>query len=111
MDSSKTRGLEEQQVVLPFQMIVEVFLREKSGFRSNSQRFQVRLWVLQTSVLTAIRWIFRRLWQRRRRGFSLHANVKIECKDRDKLEYLCRYEARPPVSLERLSETGFGQIS
>lgn len=43
-------------------------------------------------------------------GFSLHANVKIEGHDRDKLEKLCRYTARPPVALERLSETGDGKI-
>lgn len=43
-------------------------------------------------------------------GFSLHANVKINGKDRDKLERLCRYTARPPVALERLSETGNGKI-
>jgi len=43
-------------------------------------------------------------------GFSLHANVKIEAWDRDKLEKLCRYTARPPVALERLSETGDGKI-
>jgi hypothetical protein len=43
-------------------------------------------------------------------GFSLHANVQIEGKDRDDLEKLCRYTARPPVALERLSETGDGKI-
>ena len=43
-------------------------------------------------------------------GFSLHANVQIERKDRDKLEKLCRYTGRPPVALERLSETGDGKI-
>ncbi len=43
-------------------------------------------------------------------GFSLHANVKIDGKDRDKLEKLCRYTARPPVALERLSETEDGKI-
>lgn len=30
--------------------------------------------------------------------------------DRDKLERLCRYTARPPVALERLRETGDGKI-
>lgn len=43
-------------------------------------------------------------------GFSLHANVKIEGEDRDKLEKLCRYTARPPVALERLSQTPDGKI-
>jgi Putative transposase/Transposase zinc-binding domain len=43
-------------------------------------------------------------------GFSLHANVKTEARDRDKLEKLCRYTARPPIALERLSETPDGKI-
>ncbi len=43
-------------------------------------------------------------------GFSLHANVEIDGKDRRKLEKLCRYTARPPVALERLSETRDGKI-
>jgi hypothetical protein len=37
-------------------------------------------------------------------GFSVHANVLIEARDRDRLERLCRYAARPAVSMERLSE-------
>jgi hypothetical protein len=44
------------------------------------------------------------------KGFSLHANVKIEGRDRDKLEKLCRYTARPPVALERLSQAPDGKI-
>ncbi len=43
-------------------------------------------------------------------GFSLHANVEINAQDRDRLEKLCRYTARPPVALERLSETPDGKI-
>ena len=43
-------------------------------------------------------------------GFSLHANVKIEGRDRDKLEKLCRYTARPPIALDRLSQTPDGKI-
>lgn len=43
-------------------------------------------------------------------GFSLHANVKIEGRDRDKLEKLCRYTGRPPIALERLSETPDGKL-
>ena len=38
-------------------------------------------------------------------GFSLHANFHINGKDRKRLEKLCRYTARPPISLERMSET------
>ncbi len=43
-------------------------------------------------------------------GFSMHANVKIEGRGRDKLEKLVRYTARPPIALERLSETPDGKI-
>ena len=43
-------------------------------------------------------------------AFSLHANVKIEGRDRDKLEKLCRYTARPPIALDRLSQTPDGKI-
>jgi hypothetical protein len=41
------------------------------------------------------------------RGFSLHAATRVEAKDRDGLERLCRYVARPPLaagSLTRVSE-------
>ena len=43
-------------------------------------------------------------------GFSLHAGVKVDAHRRDKLEHLCRYIARPPVSTERLSLTPQGNI-
>ncbi len=43
-------------------------------------------------------------------GFSLHANTKIEAHDRKKLEKLCRYTARPPIAMERLSETENGKL-
>ena len=36
-------------------------------------------------------------------GFSLHAGVAFNGNERDKIEKLCRYIARPAVSLERLS--------
>ena len=35
-------------------------------------------------------------------GFSLHANVCISPRDRLRLERLCRYVARPPLSMDRL---------
>lgn len=43
-------------------------------------------------------------------GFSLHANVRIGKLDRAKLEKLCRYTARPPIALERMTEAPNGQI-
>ena len=36
-------------------------------------------------------------------GFSLHANTRVHENDRAGLETLCRYGARGPLSLERLS--------
>ncbi|MBK7645261.1 MAG: transposase [Planctomycetes bacterium] len=33
--------------------------------------------------------------------FSLHAKVRIEAQDREGLERLCRYIARPPIKVER----------
>ena len=44
-------------------------------------------------------------------GFSLHANVRIGAKDRDGLERLCRYGARPAFSQKRLSLTDDGRVS
>jgi len=38
----------------------------------------------------------------RRFGFSLHAGTRVEAHQRDRLENLCRYVARPPLSSERL---------
>lgn len=43
-------------------------------------------------------------------GFSLHAGVMAEAHQREKLERLCRYIARPPVSEKRLSVTEHGQV-
>ena len=43
-------------------------------------------------------------------GFSLHAGVSAKADERDKLERLCRYIARPPVSTKRLSLTMQGNI-
>jgi Putative transposase/Transposase zinc-binding domain len=43
-------------------------------------------------------------------GFSLHAGVSAKANERDKLERLCRYIARPPVSTKRLSLTASGNI-
>jgi hypothetical protein len=43
-------------------------------------------------------------------GFSLHAGVMAEVHQRDKLERVCRYIARPAVSEKRLSLTNDGRI-
>jgi hypothetical protein len=43
-------------------------------------------------------------------GVSLHANVAVPARDRRRLERLCRYAARPPVSTERLSRLPGGQL-
>jgi hypothetical protein len=44
-------------------------------------------------------------------GFSLHAGVVIAAHDRDALERLCRYGARPGFALDRLAWTPDGRIS
>jgi hypothetical protein len=43
-------------------------------------------------------------------GFSLHAGVAVKASQRDKLERLCRYICRPPVSEKRLFLTERGEI-
>jgi hypothetical protein len=43
-------------------------------------------------------------------GFSLHAGVAAKAHERKKLERLCRYVARPPVSEQRLSRTRNGMV-
>jgi hypothetical protein len=43
-------------------------------------------------------------------GFSLHAGVAMTGTERDKIEKLCRYIARPAVALERLSLGSNGQV-
>jgi hypothetical protein len=53
--------------------------------------------------------------QRRRRcafleGFSLHADTWVHQNDRDNLEKLCRYGARGPLALERLSRRDDGKL-
>ena len=44
-------------------------------------------------------------------GYSLHAGVVIADHDRDALERLCRYGARPAFALERLAWTRDGRVS
>ena len=43
-------------------------------------------------------------------GFSLHAGVSANAGQRDKLERLCRYIARPPIAVHRLSLTPEGNV-
>ena len=43
-------------------------------------------------------------------GFSLHAGVAARANERTKLERLCRYVTRPPVSTRRLSMTRNGRV-
>lgn len=43
-------------------------------------------------------------------GFSLHAGVAAKAHQRDKVERLCRYIARPAVSEKRLSLTSAGKV-
>ena len=43
-------------------------------------------------------------------GFSLHAGVAAQARQRDKLERLCRYSARPAVAEKRLSLTTNGLV-
>jgi len=43
-------------------------------------------------------------------GFSLHAGVSCEAHQHDKRERLCRYIARPPVSVQRLSLSSHGKV-
>jgi hypothetical protein len=43
-------------------------------------------------------------------GFSVHANIAVEARDRMRLERLLRYAARPAVSTDRLSELPDGRL-
>jgi hypothetical protein len=43
-------------------------------------------------------------------GFTLHARTVIAGDDRDALERLCRYTARPPIASERLSLAEDGRV-
>jgi len=43
-------------------------------------------------------------------GFSLHADVAVPARQRDQLERVCRYLLRPPLAVERLTESTGGQL-
>jgi hypothetical protein len=44
-------------------------------------------------------------------GMSLHADVAVPARDRQRLERLCRYVARPPLASERLEERPDGKLT
>ncbi|MBK8694263.1 MAG: transposase [Deltaproteobacteria bacterium] len=44
-------------------------------------------------------------------GFNLHAGVRVEAGDRDSLERLCRYMARPAVAAGRVSVLPDGNVA
>lgn len=43
-------------------------------------------------------------------GYSLHAAVRVEARDRDRLEHLCRYAGRPAIAAGRLVELADGRV-
>jgi hypothetical protein len=43
-------------------------------------------------------------------GFTLHAAVRIRAGESERLEHLCRYVTRPPLSLRRLSLLADGRV-
>jgi len=43
-------------------------------------------------------------------GFSLHAKARVGEDERERLERLCRYVARPPIATERLSLADNGKV-
>ncbi len=43
-------------------------------------------------------------------GFSLHAQVLVPAGQRERLEHLCRYVARPAIATERLSLARDGRV-
>ena len=44
-------------------------------------------------------------------GFNIHANTRIAAKQRPRLENLCRYISRPPLSDERLQQREDGNLT
>jgi hypothetical protein len=50
-------------------------------------------------------------WVAEASGFNVHAGVTVRAGDREGLERLCRYCARPPFSLERLSMLPDGRVA
>ncbi len=50
-------------------------------------------------------------WSAELQGFNLHAGVTVRAGDREGVERLCRYGARPCFSLERLSVLADGRVA
>lgn len=50
-------------------------------------------------------------WAAESGGFNVHAGVVVHAGDREGLERLCRYGARPPFSLERISLLQDGRVA
>ncbi|XYI02256.1 transposase [Sorangium sp. So ce1128] len=50
-------------------------------------------------------------WAAEVSGFNVHAGVTVRAGDRERLEKLCRYGARPPFRLERLALLPDGRIA
>jgi Putative transposase/Transposase zinc-binding domain len=50
-------------------------------------------------------------WAAEVAGFNVHAGITVRAGDREGLERLCRYGARPPFSLERLSILPDGRVA
>ncbi len=44
-------------------------------------------------------------------GYNLHANVHIAANDRQGLEHLARYLARPPIAVDRLTQLDDGRLA
>jgi hypothetical protein len=44
-------------------------------------------------------------------GFNVHANVHVGANDRDGLEHMCRYLARPPIANDRLHKLPDGRLA
>ena len=44
-------------------------------------------------------------------GFSLHADVRIAANDREGLEHVARYLARPPIAADRLRALRDGNVA
>ncbi len=44
-------------------------------------------------------------------GMSLHADVAVPAHDRNRLERLCRYVARPPLAIDRLETMADGRLA
>jgi len=44
-------------------------------------------------------------------GFNVHANTCARANDRERIEHLVKYLARPPIATDRLSELPDGRLA